>query len=183
MDRVVVVGCSGAGKTTVARRLAETLGVPNLEMDGVFHQPGWVPLEDSSFQARLAEFTAGERWVVDGNYTSHGTRDVVWPRADTFVWLDFSRGAVMRNVIGRTLKRVLTREELWNGNKEPWTNLYSLDPYENIIVWSWTRFHKYRDKYEKCLTDGTWAHATVHRLTSRDEVDELLSSIERPTPR
>jgi hypothetical protein len=69
---------------------------------------------------------------------------------------------------------VTTREELWNGNREPWTNLYSLDPEKNIVLWAWTRFAGVTVKYETCMTDGSWSHAVVHRLQTRAEVTAFL---------
>ncbi len=117
---------------------------------------------------------AQDRWVIDGNYTSLGTRDFVWPRADAFVWLDLPRSVVMRRVVLRTLRRVLTREELWNGNREPWTNLYSRDPRRNIIVWAWSRFDAVRARYEESLQDGTWSHAAVYRLRSPQDVAAFI---------
>jgi adenylate kinase family enzyme len=177
MNRAVVIGSSGSGKTTVARRLAAVLEVPFLEMDAVFHREGWAQTPPAEFRKTLADFTAAQRWVVDGSYTGHGGRDIVWPRADTVVWLDPPRRVAMTRVILRTLRRVITREELWNGVREPWTNLYSRDPEKNIVVWTWTRFHVAREKYEAALSDGSWDHATVHRLREPAEVERFLTSV------
>ncbi len=176
MQRVSVVGSSGSGKTTVARELAHRLGVSCLELDAVFHLPGWEEKDDVAFRSEVGEFIGGDRWVVDGNYTSHGVADLVWPRADTVVWLDPPKRVVMSRVVRRTLRRVTTREELWNGNREPWTNLYSRDPYRNIIVWAWTRYDHVREKYEAMLGDGTWSHVDVHRLRTRRDVRRFLSA-------
>jgi adenylate kinase family enzyme len=184
MNRVVVVGISGSGKTTVAKRLSEGLGLAHLEMDAVMHDGGWNATPDNEFRRRIDEFTQVDQWVVDGNYTSHGVADIVWPRADTVVWLDPSRPVVMRRVVGRTLRRVTTREELWNGNREPWTNLYSRDPYKNIIVWAWTRFEGTREKYERMLVDGTWDHLQVVRLRTAGQTREFLAGLtDRPPAR
>ncbi len=174
MNRISVIGSSGSGKTTVARALAERLAIPYLELDAVFHQPGWVARPDEEFRSIVFDFAKGDRWVIDGNYTSHGVAQVVWPRADTIVWLDPPRRVVMTRVVRRTLRRVITREELWNGNREPWTNLYRLDPYKNIVVWAWSRFGHTRRKYESYLGSPQWGHARVVRLQSRGEVGEFL---------
>ena len=79
------------------------LAVPHLELDAVFHQAGWQPLEREVFRGRVAEFIAGEGWVVDGNYSV--VSDLVWARADTVVWLDVPRRQVMRQLLARTLRR------------------------------------------------------------------------------
>ncbi len=166
----------------MSRELAACLDVPLLELDAVFHQPDWQQLPDDRFQSKVSEFTTAARWVVDGNYTSHGMRDVLWPKADSIVWLDMPKSVVMRRVVARTIRRAASREKLWNGNREPWTNLYSRDPEKNIVVWAWTRFDNVREKYEQCMTDGTWAHAGVKRLRTPREVKRFLAHIEAGTP-
>ena len=123
MRRVSVVGTSGAGKSTLARSLAAGLGADFLELDSVNHQADWVPLPTAEFRRRVAAVVAGERWVIDGNYST--VRDIVWARADTVVWLDLPRRTVMRRIVWRTLRRVAGRAELWNGNRERWHNLFT----------------------------------------------------------
>lgn len=177
MERVVVVGSSGSGKTTFAQRLAHLLDVPHLEMDSLFHKYGLADEAHDDFLPTLDGFTDQARWVVDGNYTSHGTRQVVWPKADTFIWLDPPRRTTMSRVVRRTLRRVLTREEMWPGVREPFSNLYRLDPYRNIMVWTWTRHAHGRDKFETAMGDGSWGHATVHRLRSTAEAETFLDEI------
>jgi len=177
MNRIVVIGSSGSGKTTFARKIAAILDLPHLEMDAVFHKYGFADEAHDEFLPTLKDFTSGDRWVVDGNYTSHGTGEVVWPRADTIIWLDPPRGLAMSRVVRRTLRRVILREELWPGVKEPFSNLYSLDPYQNIMVWTWTRHHQVREKYETAMTEGSWDHVTVRRLRSAGEVRAFLDSI------
>jgi adenylate kinase family enzyme len=171
--RISVVGNSGSGKTTMARALAAAMGVPYLELDAVYHQPGWVELETQEFRRRVAGFVAADSWVVDGNYSK--VQDLVWDRADTVAWLDLPRRRVMRQIIWRTLTRAARRTELWNGNREPWANFLSLDPAESVIAWAWTRHHTYRRRYIAAQADPELAHLRFVRLRSAREVADFIS--------
>ncbi|MGQ0432995.1 MAG: shikimate kinase [Microthrixaceae bacterium] len=172
MERVSVVGNAGSGKTTLGRRLAAQLAVPFVELDAIFHQPGWRELPRDEFRRSVGEIVATDAWVVDGNYSA--VRDLVWARAETVVWIDLPRAAVMRQVIGRTLRRAVRREELWNGNREPLRNLYRWDPTKNIIRWAWTRHGVYADRFATAQGDPAYAHLSFVRLRSRQDIDSLL---------
>jgi adenylate kinase family enzyme len=173
VERVSVVGNSGSGKTTLAAAVAAALGVPHLELDSVFHQPGWTELPVEDFRARVGEVVAADRWVVDGNYTA--VQDLVWARADTVVWLDYSRLLVMRQIVGRTLRRLVTRQALWNGNREPWRNLRTTDPTRSIVAWAWTHHHTYRERYGAAATSHP--ELTFVRLRSPSEADALVRAL------
>jgi adenylate kinase family enzyme len=172
--RVSVVGNSGSGKSVLARELATTLGVPHLELDSVFHQPGWEPLPLDEFQRVVAARAAEDAWVIDGNYSSL-VQPIVWARADTVVWHDPPRLTVMRQVIGRTVRRAVTRQELWNGNREPLINFFSLVPEKSIIAWAWHSHAGYRDRYGAAPADPANAHLTFIHLTSRRDVSRFLA--------
>jgi adenylate kinase family enzyme len=171
--RVSVVGNSGSGKSTMARELAAALGVPYLELDGVFHQPGWEPLPEDEFRRVVGAAVAGDGWVMDGNYSA--VRPLVWARADTVVWLDLPRRTVMRQVVWRTLRRAVTRQELWNGNREPLRNFLTWVPEESVISWAWHNHGKYRDRYAAAAADPAYAHLTFVHLTSRRDITRFLA--------
>jgi adenylate kinase family enzyme len=173
VQRVSVVGNSGSGKSTVARELAAALGVPYLELDSVFHQPGWEPLPEDEFRRVVEAAAAGDSWVMDGNYSA--VRPLVWARADTVVWLDLPKWIVMRRVVWRTLRRAVTRQELWNGNREPLRNFLTWAPEESIISWAWHNHGKYRDRYAAAAADPACGHLTFVRLTSRRAVSRFLT--------
>jgi adenylate kinase family enzyme len=175
MRRICVVGNSASGKTTLARAAAATLDLPYLELDSIYHGPEWTPRPE--FRQEVEAFVSGDRWVVDGNYTRAGTMETVWPRADALVWLDPPRRLVMWRVVRRTAKRLLTREELWNGNRERIRNLIATDPEENIVLWTWTRHDEVRREYQVALSEGTWRDLAVHRLRDRRDVREFLTSL------
>jgi adenylate kinase family enzyme len=162
----------------VARRIAEVLEAPHLELDSVFHQPGWTELPGEEFRRRVGEVAAGEAWVVDGNYSA--VQDLVWRRADTVVWLDLPRAVVMRRVVLRTLRRAVTRQELWNGNREPLTNFYRLDPERNIIRWSWVMYPTYAARYGAAMVDPGNAHLRFVRLRSAAEVAAFTAVASEP---
>jgi adenylate kinase family enzyme len=171
--RVSVVGNSGSGKSTLARELAACLGVPHIELDSVFHQPGWEPLPRDEFERLVAARTNEDGWVVDGNYSA--VRPVVWARADTVVWLDLPKRTVMRQVAWRTVRRAVTRQELWNGNREPLANFLSWVPEKSIISWAWHNHAEYRARYGAAAADPANAHLTFIRLTSRREIAGFLA--------
>jgi adenylate kinase family enzyme len=177
MERISVVGCTGSGKTTMARLLAESLDIPHLELDSVYHQADWTQLPSDDFLSAVDAFTSGDRWVVDGNYATAGVLDLAWSRADTVIWLDPPRHVVMRQVIRRTLSRGAKRQELWNGNRESLWSLTKWDPEENIIRWAWTRFEPTRSRYQSRTSDPRWSHLKIIHLCSRSSANAYVRSL------
>jgi adenylate kinase family enzyme len=175
--RVSVIGNSGSGKSTVARRLAAILGVPHLEMDAIFHQPGWQPLPDEEFRWITTARAAEDGWVIDGNYRT--VQPLVWARADTVVWLDLPKRTVMRQLAWRTLRRVAFRRELWNGNRERWRNFFTLDPEESVLSWAWHKHAEYRARFAAAASDPANAHMRFIRLTSRRDIRRFLDEARR----
>lgn len=146
-----------------------------MELDSIYHQPGWTPLSDDEFRARVAAATAGDTWVVDGNYSV--IADITWGRADTVVWFDLPYATVMARTIRRTVRRVLTRQELWNGNREPLSNLWSYRPEKSIIAWTATRHRVYRRRYRAAEIDPQWAGLHFVRLRSQAEAEAFLAGV------
>ena len=178
MRRVSVVGSSGAGKTTFARRLAAALDVPHLELDAVYHQADWAHLDDDEFTTIVQRTTSTDGWVIDGNYrvvTMHGP---AWAEADTVIFLDRSRPVVARQLISRTVRRVISGAELWNGNRERWGDILTLDMQRSVILWSVLRHREIRDRYLRAMCDPAYAHLDFVRLTSSRAMDDFLAEHE-----
>lgn len=159
---MLVAGTSGAGKTTLAARVAAALRVPHVEIDALFHGPGWT--RRPSFEADVHRFSAEPGWVTEWQYGS--VRAHLAARADVLLWLDLPRRRVMRQVIRRTLVRRLRRQRLWNGNVEPplWTIL--TDP-EHIVRWAWNTHGKTAARVTRLLNERP--ELTVVRIRSHIE--------------
>jgi adenylate kinase family enzyme len=174
-DRIVIVGTSGSGKTTLARAVATVLGLRHTELDALHWEPNWTGATRDVFRARATEATAGDRWVIDGNYTV--VRDITWARADTLVWLDYPMSLVMRRVLWRTLVRGWTGVELWNGNRERLLkNFVSRD---SIVLWAWTTWRKNRHRYAKLFRSPEYAGKHRVRLRSPAEADAWVARVAR----
>jgi adenylate kinase family enzyme len=175
MRRIVVVGSSCSGKTTLARRLAGALGVPHVELDALFWLPNWQERENAQFLEHVERATAGDGWVVDGNYKQ--TRAMVWPRADTIVWLNYSFATVLGRCLWRTIGRSATGTEVFSGNRETFTKAFFSR--ESIILWVLQTFHRRRREYRALLDGEAWPHLRVVELRSAREAEAFLASLPR----
>ncbi|MEM9516391.1 MAG: AAA family ATPase [Actinomycetota bacterium] len=175
MRRVAIVGPPGSGKSTLAGTIAARYGLRHVELDAINHQPDWTPLPVPEFRQRVTKAIVNDGWVVDGNYRP--VQDLVQGAADTIIFLDLSRWLVTARVAWRSLRRVITREELWNGNRESMRNLVSRDPERNIIVWAWQHQPKYRELYGGFIRDGYWDHADVHHLRTPSDVRSFVVAL------
>ena len=116
-DRILILGRTGSGKTTLARQLAAALGVPHVELDALYFGPDLSRAPLDVLRERTAGAIAAERWVTDGN--KRVVRDLVWPRADTVVWLDYPLAVSLWRLGKRALWRtsVLTAESAGTSGK------------------------------------------------------------------
>ncbi len=130
-NRIVVVGSSCCGKTTFAKRLAEPLQIPHIELDALHWGPNWQPRPLDEFRRLVAEAIASPsalapgsarglsaeqvevacteriQWLIDGNYSP--VRDLFWPQATQVIWLNYSFPTVMRRAVGRSLPPLADR--------------------------------------------------------------------------
>jgi adenylate kinase family enzyme len=101
MRRVLVMGCSGSGKSTFAMALAGKLGLPFVSLDALFWKPGWIESTVEEFDPKVTAIAAGDTWVIDGNFIRHGAGELRRARADTVIWFDLPRHTCMMGVLGR----------------------------------------------------------------------------------
>lgn len=165
---MAIIGNSGAGKSTLGRILADRLNVPYIELDGIFHQRNWSKLPPAEFERRVAEVAEQPSWILDGSYSA--VRHVTWPRAECVVWIDLPRLLVTYRVLRRTVQRCPTRQELWNGNRDRWQDMFSTDPGTSTVAAAWKLYPAQRARLVAATADPEWAKLTLVHLRSRRQV-------------
>jgi adenylate kinase family enzyme len=172
MKRIMVVGTSCSGKTTLARAIAEAVGIPHVELDALHWGPDWSECPVDRFREVVRERVAGERWVVDGNYAK--TRDIVLVRATDAIWLNYSLPVILARALHRTVRRVIFREELFGGNRETFRSAFLSR--DSIPWWVLRTYRRRRREYQELFDSGEGVHVRLTELNRPGEIDELLRS-------
>jgi adenylate kinase family enzyme len=171
MRRVLIVGNSGGGKSTMARRLGSLTGLPVVHLDVLFWKPGWVETEDDAFRAAVRQALEGPAWICDGNFG--GSWDIRMPLADTIVWIDQPRLVCLARAVWRAISyRDGGRLDMAAGCRE------KIDPKFYRYIWSYDR--KVKPRLEAALAAHA-AHARVMRLRSDREIAAFLSQVATPS--
>lgn len=170
--RILIYGVYGSGKSTLAARLADHLGLPWYPVDDLVWQPGWVEVPVAQQRSRIEEVCRRDRWIIDGAY--HGWRDVPLARADLVVGLDYPRWRSFWQLLRRTVRRVVTGEEICNGNRESLGSVLSAD---SILLWHATAFGRARRRMRAWRSDPSAPPVVL--LRSPTELDDWLAGLPR----
>ena len=172
MQRVLVAGITGAGKTTAAQRIAEQLDAPFHEMDSLAIGPEWSTPVD--FVANVERILAEPRWVFD-SYGYEQVRNAMWAAADTVVWLDYPLRIVAPRIVRRSLSRSWHRTPVFGGNVETWRSWLSADH----PVWWALRKHGARRRAIGELAQRAGPGVRVVRLTGPHQLEHWLTDAPR----
>jgi adenylate kinase family enzyme len=134
-QRVLAYGVTGSGKSTCATRIASALDLPLTLVDDLTWEPGWVEVPKDVQRERISVIVAGDRWVLDTAYGSW--RDVVLPRAELLVGLDYPRWLSLGRLLRRSVVRSIDKQVICNGNTESFRLLLRRD---SIIAWHFNSF-------------------------------------------
>lgn len=178
--RLVVVGVTSSGKSTLAERLAERFGLSYIELDALHWEPGWQEAPPDVFRARVEKALQAERWIVAGNY--HSVRDLIWPRAEAILWLDYSLWRVLWQLTRRNFKRWWTRELLWGTNREPFWIHFKLWSQESLYHWLFRTYWRRKREYPVLLAQPEHQHLKLIRFKNPRETQEWLESLQRTHP-
>lgn len=168
--RIVVVGATCSGKTTLAKRIASATGLSHIELDAIFWQPHWKSRPTDEFRALVSEALEADCWVADGNYSA--VRDIVWGRATTLIWLDYAFSIVFSRALRRTLRRIVFREVLFSGNTETFRSAFM--NVDGIPYWVLRTYWKIRRSYPRLFKEDRFSHLDIIRLKDQNGVDKLL---------
>ena len=166
MKRIMIIGCGGAGKSTLARQLGEKTGLPVVHLDKLFWRPGWEHISRDEFDVLHREALMGEKWILDGNFDR--TMEERIKHCDTVIYLDFSRFACLFGVA----KRILTtygkvRPDMGEGCPER----FDLD----FLKWVWNFNKNKRENTYRLLNEAEGIEKIV--LKNRRAVRAFLKSL------
>lgn len=168
-QRILIVGISCTGKTTLAKQLHQRLQLPHVDLDDLYWLPDWQerPLEDMRNQVR--RIVEQPQWIIAGNYQR--TQDLSWPHADLIIWLDFPLWTIYQRLLQRTLKRLLWKQPCCNGNYESWQTAFFSR--QSMFIWVKQTAKRTRARYHKQLTTTP----KMVRLSSAQKVKLFLKQL------
>jgi adenylate kinase family enzyme len=169
MDRIAIIGCGGSGKTVLARRLADHLGVAATSLDALYYDGGWNPTPMDKFAATQRELVAAGRWLIEGNYAS--TLPIRLARADTVIFLDLPARTCLWGIAQRRWR--------YRGGQHA-------DGVYDRITWSFIKYvigyrRSMRPRIDALLAEHG-QHARYIRLTSRRQANRFLNELDTGTP-
>lgn len=173
--RIVVVGTTSSGKSTLAKALSERLNFEFIELDALHWEPNWTPADTLLFWERVEQATSSEAWVVAGNYSR--VRDLIWNRAEAVIWLDYPLPIVFWRLLTRTIRRAVTQEELWNGNREKFWWHLKLWSEESLFHWLFKTYWRRKREIPLLLSFPEFQHLHLIHFKHPRETEEWLKAL------
>lgn len=171
-QRIVVVGTTSSGKSTLAKQLAEKIQAEFIDLDSLHWEPNWVEAPDELFRRRVENAIKVDVWVVAGNY--HVVRDIIWKRAEVIIWLDYPFHIVFLRLLTRTIRRVMTKEKLFSDNVENgWMHL-KLWSQESLFHWLFKTYWRRKKEYPMLFALSENTHLQVIHFKHPKETDYWL---------
>lgn len=177
-NRIVVIGVTSSGKSTLAESLAKHFDMNFIELDALHWEPGWQEAPLETFHARVEKAMQREKWIVAGNYRV--VRDLVWSKAQAIIWLDYPLLTVLWQLTRRTFRRWWSHELLWGTNYEPLGKHFKLWSQESLFHWLFKTYWRRKREYPMLLSQPEHRHLEVIRFTHPNQTQAWLENLRQP---
>ncbi len=174
--RIVVIGVTSSGKSTLAENLARCFDLHFIELDALYWEPNWREAPLDVFRARVEKAIAAEKWIIAGNY--HVVRDLTWPKAEAVIWLDYPFLTVLWQLTRRTFKRWRTQELLWGTNIEPLADHFKLWSKDSLYNWLFQSYWRTKREYPIILSGPEHQHLKLLRHKHPKETEKWLEGLQ-----
>lgn len=175
-QRIVVIGSTCAGKSTLGADLAERLSVRFIDLDALYWAPNWQPVPLDEFRRRVDKATKASGWVLAGSYSSQW--DISWARAEAVVWLDIALLSIVARIMKRSCQRWRSAELLWGTNRERLLpQLKFWDEKTSLVAWAVRHHAAKRRDYEAATRDERWQHIRFLRFRSNHEAERWMANL------
>ena len=157
----------------MAKNLSHKLGLKYIELDSLYWLPDWSHVDVEVFQDRVRNATNCDRWAADGNY--HFSREVLWPRGEVLVWLDYSLWTIFWRLWARTWRRWWHKEVLWGTNRERlWPHLKLWSVQDSLFAWLFSTYRSRQIEYAELIRKPENAHLQVIHLKTPAQAEKWL---------
>ena len=175
LKRVVVIGTRCSGKTTFACQLARLMQAKHIELDTLIFLPNWKLRPREDFKRLVSEALAADQWVLDGN--SKETRDIVWSRATTLIWLKFPWHVVLCRALRRFKKRVIDKQMFHSGNYG--TFCHGVQKFGCTLFW--VKTFRLKKRYARLLKEYQKQQLQTFVFSTPQVADRFLAQVEHLT--
>lgn len=174
-NRLVVIGVTSSGKSTLAENLAKRFEMSFIELDALNWEPNWQTAPLDVFRERVKKAICSGKWVVAGNY--HLVRDLIWPQAEAVIWLDYPFLTVLWQLTRRTFKRWWTQELLWGTNREPLFAHFKLWSQDSLFYWLFKTYWRRKRETPLLLSEPENHHLKLIRFQNPRETQKWLDEL------
>jgi adenylate kinase family enzyme len=174
-NRIVIVGVTSSGKSTLAEKLARRFSLNFIELDALYWEPDWQEAPFDVFRARVEKAISAEKWAVAGNYRI--VRDLIWTRAEAIIWLDYSFLTVFWQLTRRTFLRWWTQELLWGTNREPLIKHFKLWSDDSLFHWLVKTYWRRKREIPALVVQPEYQHLKLLRFERPEETNKWLGNL------
>jgi len=171
--RIMIIGSSCSGKTTLGAALGQALAVKHIDLDELNWLPGWREVPRSELRQKIKKEINGlDSWIISGGYS--GTWDITMPLASHVIFPDLPLHKLIYGLTRRTLQRVTDKKEICNGNIETWGNIFSKD---SLFIWQLQNYQKKKRQYLALKENPYSAETKFLRFSTVGDVQTIVNAL------